>query len=163
MNPFVNPEFWLSLAFFVVLGFMFTPSIQKNIKKFFEDSRQNIERQIQESKTVYQEALQERKASLKKLNQRADDKDIKIKIKQIQQEFSQKEKNSVDMKKQDFFVRQNIILLQAKENLKKQLLDKAEEKILNQRHSKASDKQDIDHFIEMITKNEEKLKSVLGK
>ncbi|MBR6231944.1 MAG: hypothetical protein IKQ99_02465 [Alphaproteobacteria bacterium] len=162
MNPFVNTEFWLSLAFFVVLGFMFIPPVQRAIKKFFDAGRQKIEKQIQESKAVYQEAMQERKAALKKLNQKADDKETKSKIKQIHQEFLQKEKNSIEVKKQDFYVRKSILLLQGKENVKKQLLDKVEEKVLNQRRTKTSDAQDVGHFIKMLDKNKEKLKSILS-
>ena len=162
MNPFVNSEFWLSLAFFVVLGFMFIPSVQRAIKRCLNSQRQKIEKQIQESHAVYQEAMQERKNSLKNLNQKTDDKETKSQIKQIKQEFLKKEKNFVEMKKQDFYVRKGIIELQGKENLKKHLLDKAEEKILKQSRSKTSDIQDVNHFIKMLDKNKEKLKNALN-
>ena len=137
MNPFINPEFWLSLAFFVVLGFMFIPVVQRKMENFFNTKRQAVENQIQENK------------------------EIKNKIKQIEQEFLQKERKSIDTKKQDFQVRQKMIELQSKENLKKQLLDKAEEKVLNVPRTKTADFRDVEHFIKMLHKNEEKLKALL--
>ena len=65
MNPFINPEFWLSLAFFVVLGFMFIPVVQRKMENFFNTTRQAVENQIQENKSVYQEAVKEYKTLLK--------------------------------------------------------------------------------------------------
>lgn len=161
MNPFINPEFWLSLAFFVVLGFMFIPVVQRKMENFFNTKRQAVENQIQENKSVYQEAVKEYKTLLKASESREENKEIKNKIKQIEQEFLQKERKSIDTKKQDFQVRQKMIELQSKENLKKQLLDKAEEEILNVPRTKTADFRDVEHFIKMLHKNEEKLKALL--
>ena len=160
MNPFAYPEFWLSLAFFVVLGFMFVSPVRRSLKKFFDAHRQDIENKIQESQSVYHQAFQEYKSLSKELKKKIEDKEIKIKIKQIQQEFLQKEENLVKAKEQDFQVRQNILIMQTKENLKKQLLDQAEEQVLNSKKLGRSSSRDLDHFIKMLCKNEEKLKKL---
>ena len=72
----------------------------------------------------------------------------------------QKTQERIEKKKQDFQMRQNLILAQTKNHVRTELLDKAEEKILNLFPHKKMGKE-VKHFIKMLDENQEALKKSL--
>ena len=158
MNPFVNPEFWLSLSFFVVLGFIILPPVRKVLHDFFEQKKSQVTQQIQEAKVLEQQAIQTHKKMAKDLKAQLKDEELEKKIKAIQKEFSDKEKTALILKKQDFQVRQNLLQTQTKKRISKQLLDTVEEHVF--KNQRASSK-DVSHFIQALHEQADDLKKAV--
>lgn len=161
MNPFVYPEFWLSLAFIAVIGMVVLPSIRQRGRKFFDQKRQTILDQIQQADTLLKEAKDLFKEVQKNSKIRQDTTELNQKVKSMKKEYAQKTKEQVEVKEQDFQMRSSLMILQIKNHLRTDLLNKAEEKILKVSPQKSLNK-DIEHLIQMLNENKEKLKESLG-
>lgn len=161
MNPFIYPNFWLSLAFILILGLVIFSPVQKSIVNFFKVYQKKIQSQIDESDHVHQEALMALKEIQKQLKMPQENVKIKQEIYSIQKEFLQKTDKQLSLKKQDFERRKNLMILEAKNHLKKQFLDMAEEKIFHQHLSEKTKNQEVDHFIKMLHKDKDELKKLI--
>ena len=156
MNPFIHPEFWLSLAFFIVLALLLFSPIRKIIHQFLIHEQQKIENQIaqaqallKDAKTLYKEM--QKKAILKGNNS------TNNQIKLIQKEFDEKIKARTDSKIQEFQMRQKMAALQMKNHLRKSLLDQAEASVFKTSSSAKTLKKDMHHFVEVLHKNKDYL------
>ena len=65
MNPFINTEFWLGLAFFIVLGLLIFSPIRRVIQKSLLHQKNLIQDKINQSNAVYKEALKLHQETLK--------------------------------------------------------------------------------------------------
>lgn len=160
MNPLTHPEFWLSLSFVIVVGLVIFPPIRQRIQKFFGAKRAQVETDIQKADEVYQEALTAHQQIVKELKRKPVDKKLPKEIKALQQEFDDKIATQIQIKEQDFHMRQNLMLLQMKDHLRTELLDKVEDKIKANKKKTITEKE-INHFIQMLTENETQLKKSL--
>lgn len=160
MNPFINPEFWLSLAFIIVITMVIFPPIRQSIKNFFYHQRQLILDQIQQANGVLSEAKNLLKEKKKGASLKADVTQINLQIRSVQHEFSEKTKVYTEAQKQDYHMRQMMTMIHMKNNLRSELLNQAEEKILQQSSPKSLTK-DVQHLIQMLDNNKDKLKEAL--
>lgn len=160
MNPLNHPEFWLSFSFLLVVGLIVFPPIRRYVQGLFAHQRYRVETDIQNAQNVYREALQARQDILKELKIKPVDKEITLKIKSFQKEYEERIETQIQAKRQDFRVRQNLMELQIKNHLRKELLDKAEEKLTFLNHKNVSEKE-IAHFIKVLNENEMLLKKSL--
>ena len=86
MNPFIYPNFWLSLAFILILGLVIFSPVQKSIVNFFKVYQKKIQSQIDESDHVHQEAFLALKEIQKQLKTPQENVKIKQEIYSIQKE-----------------------------------------------------------------------------
>ena len=160
MNPFIYPEFWLSLAFILILGMIISPSVRRYIQKFFKNYQQQIKENIQNASEVYREALKMRHQTLEEMKIKQADKTLKQEIRTLRKDFNEKRQIQILAQKQDFQVRQNLIADQMKAHLTSRLLDSAEEEILKCSTSPKSVRKEIEHFFKMLHKHENTLKAI---
>ena len=160
MNPFVYPEFWLSLAFIMVIGLVILSPVRYFIKRFFLNYRQHVIDQIQQADSAFDAAQNLFKEIQKKDQFNKNTKELNQKIKAIQQEFTQKTKTQIETKKQDFQVRFHLTEVQIKNHLRTQLLNQAEEEILKKSHLKNLDKE-VYHLVQMLRENKDQLRTAL--
>ena len=160
MNPFLNPEFWLSLSFLLVLGLILFSPIQKKIKSFFDDYRQKIIDKIQEAKNIYIEAKRNYNKTLQDFHTFKTPSFSK-EIQKMKEDFSEKEKILVESKKQDFQTRKNIILNQTKNHIRTHLLNETEKELLKISPHKKQMGQDLDHFLKKLHENKTSLEELL--
>ena len=160
MNPFVNPEFWLSFAFFIVIGMIVFSPARQAIKHFFERQQKAIQAQILQANAVYNEAVQGHKEACQNLKEKPVHQQTQGEIKALQQEFLNLAQKQIDAKKQDFQVRKNLHIQEIKNNLRFQLLNEAEKQILTKSPAKMTDKE-VNHFLDMLDKNKENLYQLL--
>ncbi len=153
MNPFLNPEFWLSLAFILVVGMIIFSPVRKSFQKFFGTKRQQILDQINQAHETLSEAQDLLKEEQKKGLDQSDLKEQHQQIKALQQEFLQKTNVQIQIKKQDYQTRLKLTEVQIKNQLRAELLDKVERKILKATSTKSMDKE-IQHFLQMLDKKE---------
>ena len=161
MNPFFNPEFWLSLAFLIVIGMIFFSPIREKIASFFMGEQQKIKNQIDQSNELYHQSQVAYRKILKEQKIKVDETELNQKIAEIKKEFAAKEKRTLDRVEQDFSVRQNLILKNIKNHLRDQLLDQAEKKILDRPVSSKNLEKEIKHFLHVFHANEEELKRLV--
>lgn len=151
MNPFVNPEFWLSLAFMIVLGLIFFSPVRQAFNRFFERQNQLILDQIAQAENVLKEAQnlapKTLGSSLKLSNQHTQQE-----IKSIQKDFDEKIKMRTEAQKQDFQVRQKMLALHMKNNLRTELLNQVQKKVLKPAPQKSLEK-DLAHLISLLKEN----------
>jgi len=157
MKTFFNPEFWLSLSFLLVIGFIFFPPIWQRLKNFFGRQRHQVEEDIQSAQDVYKQALQAHQALIKELKAKSNNQEFSQQIKQIQKEWNEKLERQLHTKEQDFGIRQNLMELQIKNHLRDELLKQVESKIISIKKKTVSEKE-VAHFIKMLDKNESLLK-----
>ena len=155
MNPFVNPEFWLSLAFIIVFGLIFFSPVRQTFNRFFNCQRQLILDQIAQAENVLKEAKNlpsKTPSSSKQLsNQQAQQE-----IKSIQKDFDEKTKMHTEAQKQDFQVRQKMLTLHMKNNLRTELLNQVQKKVLKTAPQKSLER-DLEHLISLIKENRDAL------
>ena len=158
MNPFVNPEFWLSVAFIIVLGLIFFTPIRQAFRRFFNHQRQIILDKIAQAESVLNEAQNLSKKTpdptLKASNQQAEQE-----IKALQKDFDEKTKTRIEAQRQDFQVRQKIASLHLKNNLRTELLNQVQKKVLRSTPKKSLEK-DLDHLIALLKENRETLEQM---
>ena len=151
MNPFVNPEFWLSLAFIIVLGLIFFSPVRQAFNRFFERQHQLILDQIAQAENVLKEAQnlapKTPSSSSKPYNQQAQQE-----IRTIQKDFDEKIKMRTEAQKQDFQVRQKMLALHMKNNLRTELLNQVQKKVLKHAPKKSLEK-DLAHLISLLKEN----------
>ena len=157
MNPFIHPEFWLSLAFIIVVGLFFFSPIRNSLHRLFEKQKNDVQNKISEAHSVYKEALQNYKEAQKLLKTKKIDTQTTLEIKQLRHEFSDKILRQTEYQKQNLQVRQSLYIQDVKNHLRQHLLDLAEDKIKNQ-SSKKSTEQDIQHFLKVLKENKEILR-----
>lgn len=160
MNPFVNPEFWLSLAFFIVIGMIIFSPVRHAINRFFESQQKNIKDEIEQANSVYSEALQGYKEADKNLKEKFIHSKTQEEIKALQQEFLKATQKQIEAKKQDFQVHKNLQIQEIKNNLRFQLLNEAENQIFKKNSTKMTDKE-VNHLLDMLDKNKEILSQLL--
>ena len=159
MKPFFNPEFWLSLSFLLVMGFILFSPIRQRLKSFFGRQRCQVEEDIQNAQDVYKQALQAHQAVMKDLKTKSNNQEFAQQIKQVQKEWNEKLERQLHTKEQDFEIRQNLMELQIKNHLRDELLKQVESKIISIKKKMVSEKE-VAHFIKMLDKNEGALKKL---
>ena len=160
MIHFLNSEFWLSLAFVVILGMVVFSPVRQSIKKFLNHQREVILNQIAQSDAVLKEAQNLYKKTQKETLFKSDVQQVNQQIKAIQREFDEKIKARTEAQRQDFQVRQNMMALHMKNHLRTELLNRAEKKVLKPVSIKSLDK-DVNHLIQMLHENKDELKKSL--
>lgn len=151
MNPFVNPEFWLSLAFIIVLGLIFFSPVRQAFNHFFERQRQVILDQIAQAEGALKEAKNlpsKTPSSSKQLSNQQ----VQQETKSIQKDFDEKIKMRTEAQKQDFQVRQKMVSIHLKNNLRTELLNQVQKKVLKPAPQKSLEK-DLAHLISLLKEN----------
>jgi len=159
MNPFVNPEFWLSLAFIVVAGLVLFPPVRRAFIRFFNHQQQMISDQISQADDILNEAQNLLQKTQKTSLSETSDKTANQQIKSIQQEVAEKIKTCTETRKQDFQVRQKMAAMHLKNNLRTELLNQVQKKVLSSSSKKALEK-DFNHFISFLKKNRDVLEQI---
>lgn len=154
MNPFSYPEFWLSLAFFIIIGMIIFSPIRNIIRHLLKSQIQLIQNQISEASAVYNEARQAYKAAQNDLKERHTDTQTPKEIKSLYQEFSDKTLSQIEIKKQDFQTRQTLYIQETKNHLRQQLLDLVEDK-MEKYHPSQSTEKEVQHFLKILKENEQ--------
>ena len=155
MNPFVNPEFWLSAAFIIVLGLIFFSPVRQAFNRFFNHQRQMILDQIEQAEGVLKEAQNlSPKAPKSQLN--LSKQKTQQEIKALQKDIDEKIKERIESQNQDFQVRQKMASLHLKNGLRTELLNQVEKAVLKPTPKKSLEK-DLDHLMALLKENQETL------
>ena len=155
MNPFVNTEFWLGLAFFIVLGLLIFSPIRRVIQKSLLHQKNLIQDKINQSNAVYKEALKLHQKTLKNFKNPSQNQEINHQVKTIKQEFLKKEQVYTENKNQNFQIQKMLLMSQTKNHLRTQLLQMVTHKILNFKRPKHTTSQEVQHFIKMLNENKD--------
>ena len=158
MNPFVNPEFWLSFAFIIVLGLIFFSPIRQAFVHFFNHQQQIILDQIAQANTVLSEAQSLSKRTQKSTSKSSNQQALQ-EIAAIQMDFDKKTATHIETQKQDFQVRQKMASLHLKNNLRTELLNQVQKKILKCTSKKSLEK-DLNHLILLLKENRDTLEQI---
>ena len=157
MNPFINTEFWLGLAFFIVLGLLIFSPIRRVIQKSLLHQKNLIQDKINQSNAVYKEALKLHQETLKNFKNPSQNQEIKHQVKTIKQEFLKKKQVYTENKNQNFQIQKMLLMSQTKNHLRTQLLQMVTHKILNFKRPKHPTSQEVQHFIKMLNENKDSL------
>lgn len=155
MNPFIYTEFWLGLAFFIILGMIIFSPIRLIIQKSLLHQKELIQDKINQSNAVYKEALELHKKTLKNFKNFPKNQEITGQIGVIKKEFSEKEKIQTENKNQNFQIQKMLLTEHAKNHVRTQLLEVITQKIQNSKRPKHITSKEIQHFLKILNENKD--------